>query len=680
MIDNEPVGTAAAEPLVGPATPDHPELEWSQIDARRRTDQVVQIAHHRMFRELRPGMIMPRPRAVEPKTVLGKALLRVKRVVVGDPIPIQHEAHERLTKVKGLAVLSSDALSSVAYSTEAIMRTLILAGVGALSLTLPISLVVVGLLAIVATSYQQTVRAYPAGGGSYMVARENVGTIAGLTAGASLLIGYVLTVAVSIAAGAAAIVSAFPEVYGYHVHIAVAATCLIAVLNMRGIREAGTIFSAPTYLFIFVVFGVIIIGIFRVATGNIQYIPGEPGPHVGTETLSWFLILSAFAKGCSAMTGTEAIADGVPSFKPPESRNAGITLAWMAALLGAMFIGISILASAIGIIPVPDETETVLSQITRVVVGEGWLYLLVQFSTAIILVLGANTAYADFPRLLSILARDRFAPRWFASRGDRLAFSFGIGALTLLSVALLIVFQGSVDRLLPLYAIGVFISFTLSQSGMVLRWLRGQDPTRVRKAVVNAIGATATLIVSLVIGYTKFTEGAWMVIVLVPIVVSLFMAIHGHYLSIARQLRTSEKVRPTGTPPLVVVPIYSLSLVARQALAFAQDLSAQVVAVHVATNVQEAENLRNQWRDVVGDLPLVIIISPYRLVMEPLLAYIDALREAEPDGSLLVILPEFVARAWWEHILHNQTALRLKAALLFRPGVVVASFPFLLSD
>jgi amino acid transporter len=662
------------------ATPDHPELEWQKLDSRRRTDHIVQIAHHRMFQELGPGLVEPGQGVLEPKTTMGRALMRVKRAIVGEPIPIQHEIHERLTKIKALAVLSSDALSSEAYGTEAIMRVLVLAGAGALSLTMPISLVIVALMAIVVTSYQQTIRAYPSGGGSYIVARENLGTLPGLVAGASLLIDYVLTVAVSIAAGVAAILSAFPELRDYSIEVAIGSVILIAVLNLRGIRESGTVFAAPTYIFVFAIFGVIAMGIFRLATGGIAYTPGDPGAHAGTEPLTLFLLLSAFSKGCAALTGTEAISNGVPAFKPPEARNAGITLISMAVLLGGMFLGTSFLATQIGIVPDPSEQETVLSQITRLVVGENWYYYLVQLSTALILVLAANTSYADFPRLLSIIARDRFAPRWFASRGDRLAFSFGIGALTILSVALLAIFQSNVERLLPLYAIGVFTSFTLSQSGMVVHWLRLKGSGWRRSIVINALGAAATAVVALVIGATKFAEGAWMVILLAPAIVALFLVIHRHYLSVARQLSTKELVRPTGIPPLVLVPVYSLSLVARRALAFAQDLSSQVMAVHVASSVREAERLRGQWREAVGDIPLVIIISPNQFSIEPLLTYVDALLEAEEHHSLFVILPEFVVNHWWEHLLHNQTALRLKAALLFRPGVVVASFPFLLGS
>jgi len=577
-------------------------------------------------------------------------------------------------------VLSSDALSSVAYGTEAVMRTLILAGVGALALTMPISVVIALLLAIVATSYQQTVRAYPSGGGSYIVARENLGNFPGLTAAAALLTDYVLTVAVSIAAGVAAITSAFPELRPYGVELSVASVLLITLVNLRGIRESGTIFAAPTYVFIVSILGMIAFGLFRLFTGGIAYTPGPAGPHAGTAQLGWFLILSAFAKGCTAMTGTEAISNGVPAFQPPESRNARITLLWMAGLLGVMFLGISFLVTHIGLVPEPDESQTVLSQLTRLIAGEGAYYYLVQFATAVILFLAANTSYADFPRLLSILARDRFAPRWFALRGSRLAFTVGISALTLLSIAMLIVYSSSVDRLLPLYAVGVFTSFTLSQAGMVKHWLRLRGPNWRRSAVVNGTGAAATAVVTLVIGGTKFLEGAWIVILVAALLIGLFSLIHRHYLTLAAHLRTEARVEPLTQPPIVVVPIPSLSLVARRAFGFAQGASENVVAVHVATDPAEAERLRAEWPKVAGDLRLVIIESPYRLLLPPLLAYIDALREAEPGRVLEVVLAEFVPRHWWGHLLHNQTALRLKAALLFREGVVVTSLPYHLEE
>lgn len=658
--------------------PFHPELlRREELLGTRPGNRMVRIPRHPLFRAGRTGVLIPRPRAIEPQGRLGRLWWRVQRQLLGAPIPTELEAEERLTKVKALAILSSDALSSVAYGTEAVMRTLILAGVAALSVTLPISLVIAFLMVVVATSYQQTVRAYPSGGGSYIVARENLGDLPGLTAAAALLIDYLLTVAVSIAAGVAAITSAFPELHAYADELAVAAVLLIAIVNLRGIRESGSIFAAPTYVFVVSVIGLIAVGLFRLLTGGIPYTPGPAGPNAGTEPLGWLLILSAFAKGCTAMTGTEAISNGVPAFKPPESRNARITLIWMAALLIVMFLGISFLVTHIGLVPEPDESQTVLSQLTRLIVGEGWYYYLLQFATALILFLAANTSYADFPRLLSILARDRFAPRWFAQRGSRLAFNVGIAALTFLSVTLLVTFSSSVDRLLPLYAVGVFTSFTLSQWGMVKHWLRLREANWRRSAAINGVGAAMTAVVTLVIGGTKFLEGAWIVIVLATLLIMLFLLIHRHYLNVARQLRTDAKVEPMSAPPIVVVPVSSLSLAVRRALGYTEGVSKNVVAVHVATDPDVAMKLEAEWSRVVGDrVPLILIESPYRLLLPPLLAYIDALRQTEGGRTLEVVLPEFVPRHWWENLLHNQTALRLKAALLSREDVVVANIPY----
>ncbi len=681
VVGGEPSRSKSVESTDKPPVAFHPDLVWrEEMVGSRPGDRVVRIARHRSFHAVGPGILLPRPEATEPQGGAGRLWWRTKQLLVGAPISSADEGQERLSKIKALAVLSSDALSSVAYSTEAAMRALILAGVGALALTMPISIVVALLLILVATSYQQTIQGYPSGGGSYVVAHENLGQIPGLTAAASLLVDYVLTVAVSVAAGVAALVSAFPGMAEYDVVLAIGAVVLITLLNLRGVRESGTVFSIPTYVFVFSILGLIGYGLFRLAVGGIAYIPGAAGPTAGTETLTWFLILSAFSKGCSAMTGTEAISNVVPVFKKPESSNARITLGLMAALLAIMFVGISFLASHIGIIPDPTENETVLSQLTRLITGQGPYYYLVQFSTTLILVLAANTSYASFPRLLYVMARDRYVPRWFGLRGDRLAFNIGIFALTILSSALLIVFGSSVERLLPLYAIGVFTGFTLSQSGMVLHWLRGDEPSRKRKAAINGVGAVATAIVAMVIAVTKFAEGAWIVILIVPVLIVLFLMVHGHYVRIAKQLRTQAPVKPKGTPPLVLVPVSSLSLVARQAMAFAQDLSKRVVAVHVTSELEEAESLRTQWEEVVGNIPLVIIESPYRLLLPPLLAYVDAVRDLDPNETIMVVLPEFVPRHWWEQILHNQTALRLKGALLFRSRVAVTSFPYQLAE
>jgi len=518
---------------------------------------------------------------------------------------------------------------------------------------------------VVATSYQQTIHAYPSGGGSYIVARENLGVVPGLIAAASLLVGYVLTVAVSVAAGVYALVSAFPALEVYSMQLALGSVALVTLLNLRGARESGTIFAVPTYVFVLSILGLIGYGLFRLATGGIPYEAGDPGPTAGIEPLSWFLVLSAFAKGCSAMTGTEAISNAVPAFQAPESRNARVTLGWMAGLLAVMFIGISFLVTQIGLVPNVDEQQTVLSELTRLIVGDGWYFYLVQFSTVLILVLAANTCYAGFPWLLKVMARDRYAPSWFGMRGDRLVFSVGILVLALLSCLLLVLFGGSVERLLPLYAIGVFTAFTLSQAGMVLHWLRGEGPNRGRRAVVNGIGAVATGIVTLVIGVTKFEDGAWMVIVVVPVIVALLLLVHYHYESVARQLDQEEGVAAKGTPPIVMVPVSGLNLVTRQAVAFAHDISPKVVAVHVAPDEGEADRIRAKWQETMADVPLVIIESPYRVVIPPLLAYVDALRERHPDDNLLVMLPEFVPNHWWEQLLQQPDCLEVKRLSTF---------------
>lgn len=660
-----------------PETPFHPDLVWrEEIIGARPGDRVVRIARHRYFRGTAPGTLMPRPEALEPRGGWTRLWWRLRRLLIGEPLATFQEQEQRLNKVRALAVLSSDALSSVAYGTEAAMRVLVLAGVAALSLTLPISVVIAILLIVVAASYEQIIGAYPGGGGAYVVALENLGTVPGLTAAAALIVDYILTVTVSVAAGIAALVSAFPPLAPWQVELSISAVALITLLNLRGVRESGTAFAAPTYIFVLSIAGLIAFGSFRLLTGGISYTPTPAVSTTATEQLSLFLILSAFAKGCSAMTGTEAIANVVPVFKPPEVRNARITLGLMAGILAGMFVGISFLTTRIGIVPDPTETETVLSQLATVVVGRSWYYYLVQFATLLILVLAANTSFVSLPRLLYVLARDRHVPRWFGLRGDRLVFSVGIIVLAILSVSLLLIFSSSVDRLLNLYALGVFTSFTLSQSGMVSHWLRARRDGWRWKSIVNGIGAVATAGVTLIIAITKFLDGAWIVLLILPILITFFLLVHGHYLYVAQQLRSARPVRPRGRPPMVLVPVSSLTRVAREALAFAEDLSTRIVAVHVAASMEEAEAIRREWPEVAGDLPLVIIESPYRLLLPPLLAYVDALRETHPDDILVVVLPEFVPRFWWDNLLHNQTALRLKAALLFRPGVVVASYPY----
>jgi amino acid transporter len=609
--------------------------------------------------------------------MLGRALQWVHRLVIGTPIATAHEATERLTKAKALAVFSSDALSSVAYATEEIMKVLVLVGAAALSLTLPISLAIVALLAIVVVSYRQTIRAYPSGGGSYIVASHNLGTLAGLTAAASLLLDYVLTVAVSIAAGVAAITSLVPDLLPYTVPLAVGAVAFIALANLRGLRESGTLFAVPAYLFVGLVFLLIGCGLVRVLTGGLEYTPPESALTPGSQALGLFLLLSAFAQGCTAMTGTEAISNGVPAFKAPESRNARGTIVWMGLLLGSMFLGLSVLATHLGVLPAADET--VMSQLGRTIFGMGPLWWLLQIATALILILAANTSFADFPRLASILARDRFLPRPFEFRGGRLAFTAGVISLAGLAGLLVVIFQGSVDLLIPLYAVGVFASFTLSQAGMVVHWRRERTANWRRSAAVNGLGAVATGVVTLVIAVTKFAHGAWLVLLLIPLLIGLFWAIRRHYARLEAVRRPELPLDPAAVHARVVVPVADLGLPARQALAFARAVAGgrNVTAVHVTDRPEQAEQFRAEWEACPrGNVELEVIESPFRALKGPLLAYIDAVQAAHPEDTLMVLLPEYVPGHWWEHLLHGQTALRLKASLLSHPGVVVANVPY----
>jgi hypothetical protein len=452
-------------------------------------------------------------------------------------------------------------------------------------------------------------------------------------------------------------------------------TVVLTLGNLRGRRESGTIFAVPTYIFIFSMYGLIAYGLVRVFLGDMSYTPAVPPP-VPSRSLGLLLILTAFAQGCSAMTGTEAISNGVPAFKEPAASNARTTLVWMAIVLGSLFLGVSVIGTHLNVIP--NDQETVISQIARAVVGTGPYYYLIQFSTAAILILAANTSFQDFPLLSSILARDGYMPHQFSFRGDRLAYSNGIMALAFLAILLLVIFQGSVDALIGLYAIGVFVSFTLSQSGMVVHWWRQRGANWARSIVVNGTGAVTTAIVSLVIAYTKFPEGAWVVLVVTPVLVMLFLLIKSHYRLVAEQTSPETPTEAGAVRVRAIVPIGSLNLPAKQALAFAQAVAVSVTAVHVTDDLEEAGALQQGWEDKVGvgAGDLVIIESPYRSLVSPLLGYLDMVREDYPTDTLLVVLPEFVPSRWWEHLLHNQTAFVLKAALLFRPGIVVADVPY----
>jgi len=611
-----------------------------------------------------------------------RSLGRVRGWLIGKPISSEREEHERLTKLKALAVFSSDNISSSAYATEEMMRVLVVAGIGAFSLVMPLTLVIVAVLAIVATSYRQTIRAYPNGASSYIVASDNLGPPVGLVAAGALLIDYTLTVAVSVSAGVAAITSIVPGVFPLRVYLAVAIVALLTIGNLRGVRESGTIFMAPTYLYIVAVLGLIGFGFFAIATGMVSdYTP--PASWVAAEEssglgmLGLLLVLRAFSSGAVALTGVEAVSDGVPAFKPPEWRNARTTLTAAAVLFATLFLGISFLVSWFGILPDPDEQQTVLSILARHLTGDGPYLVLVQVATALILTLAANTSFADFPRLSSFLARDGFMPRQFGFRGDRLAFSTGIVALAALAVVLLVVFQASVSALIPLYTLGVFVAFTLSQTGMVRRWWVRREPGWRRGLLINGLGALTTAVIVVVVAASKFLAGAWLVMILVPILVSLMWAIHVHYRRLEQAIAPrSLRIASVARAPLVIVPIARLDQPSIEALTFARSIAPDALAVHITNDAATAATLRQQWRELGGGAELVIVESPYRALIGPLLRYLDALQRQDPDRRLLVVLSEVVPRHWWDNLLHNQTALRLKLRLFFRPNTIVADVPY----
>jgi amino acid transporter len=666
----------------------------------------------------------------------------LKRLLVGSPIRTARLAHERLTKKTALAIFASDALSSTAYATEQILLVLAAAYVAgqtdAFSRVVPISIAIGLLLVIVAISYRQTIYAYPSGGGAFIVAKENLGTLPGLVAGASLLVDYVLTVSVSVAAGVEAITSAmvgtrFDGLHNHRVLLCLFFIGFITVANLRGVREAGSLFAAPSYAFIFSFLCLIGYGLVRyyfdphiVPVPNVADLKIAEGYH--QQPLNLFLLLGAFANGCAALTGIEAISNGVQAFKQPESRNAATTLSWMAGLLITMFLGASVLAHFYHI--QPHEHETVISQIARIVfVGHlGWFYYVVQATTAAILVLAANTSYAGFPRLASLLARDRFLPRQLANLGDRLVFSNGIVLLAVFSGLLVWAFRGDTSRLIPLYAVGVFLSFTLSQAGMVVHWwregnmLRGLResagpakplPTRPRAQledslagklearttaapktlanvaelqrkshwkkylVINGIGAISTFVVLMVFILTKFMHGAWIVVILIPFLVLMFLRIHRHYSEVAQQLSTEglESLRPVRHE--VIVPISGIHRGVIAALEYAKSIAPHhVTAVYVNLDEEATRKLREKWEQWGSGVNLVVVASPYRSLQRPLLNYVDRVKRSSHGEVVTIVLPEFVPAKWWQNLLHNQNTLFLKGALLFKKGVVVTNVPY----
>jgi amino acid transporter len=630
---------------------------------------------------MRIGLFYPAPNENRAWRYHWCVLAPLKRLVVGRPIATYQAGHHKFGLFGGLAVLSSDALSSVAYATEEVLRVLMVGGLATMSASEPISMLIALLLIAVAFSFRQTIFAFPTGGGAYVVTRDNLGPIAGLAAAASLLIDYSLTVAVSITAGVAALTSAFPSLHVGKTWMSLAFLAVLMTGNLRGVKESVRLFGVPVYAFLAVMVTLIATGTARAMTGTVSPVePIDPLPTFNTGALGMFVLLTAFANGCTALTGVEAVADGVPLFKEPPARNAARTLVLMAGLGVTMFIGLTFLAHAYQVIP--SETETVVSQLARGVFGgRNVFYYAVQAATMLILILAANTAFAGFPTLASIVARDRYMPRQFANLGDKLAFSNGIVALSLGAATLIILFGGDQHRLIPLYMIGVFLSFTLSQTSMVLRTTRLREAGWQISAAISGFGALLTFLVLIIVTITKTLEGAWIVLVLIPILVTVFKLTRSHYESVAQQLSlTNLDVDTTPHGHIVIVPIGGVHRAVIEALRYASALAKDVRAVYVNVNPESLVQLKKDWPVWGSHVKLVVLQSPYRSRTEPLLDYIDRMEKEHPDDYITVVLPEFVVKHWWHHLLHNQSALTLKAALLFRPRVVTTSVPFHLTQ
>jgi len=616
--------------------------------------------------------------------------------LIGRPLATADAPHQTIGKLVGLAVFASDALSSSAYATQEILMVLAMAGAGAFHFSIPIAIAIIVLMAIVTISYEQTIHAYPGGGGAYIVARDNLGEWSAQTAGAALLTDYILTVAVSVSAGVAQITSAFPLLFPYRVEIAVGLVLLIMLVNLRGVKESGAVFAIPTYYFVVAMLLTVAIGLLRWATGSLGTVIAPPELIV-PQTLQYitpFLLLHALANGTSALTGIEAISNGITAFKEPRSRNAGITLIWMSGILGTLFLGITLLANQIG--AVPSEMETVISQLARTVLGgQNILYLGVIAGTALILVLAANTAFADFPRLGALLAVDGFLPRQLTYRGSRLVYSHGITALAGIAIVLIIIFKASVSRLIPLYAIGVFLSFTISQVGMARRWWKSghlqpdeevkepgstlrNDKNWTTKMIINGFGAVCTFVVMIVFTLTKFTEGAWIVILLMPLLLAGFFSIHQHYKKLANQLSLDNKnFHPRITHDRVVILVGGVHQGTLAAVRFARSISEDVTAVHIATDPQEAEKIECKWEFYGEGIRLVILNSPYRLMIEPLLEYLERIEAIKKQNEITtIVVPHFTPKHRWANFLHMRTAETLRKVLLNRDDIVIVEVPY----
>ena len=636
------------------------------------------------------GHLVATPEASAGENGIQRGIQKIKATVIGKPLFSKDEIHERLTKFKALAVFGSDAISSCAYATEASLIVLMAAGNGALHISFFTALAIALLLSMVAFSYRQTVYAYPHGGGSYNVSRQNLGQMAGLIAAAALLIDYIMTVAVSIAAGSAAVTSAMlaagvnvpaittslPPFLNLNVILSLVFIGLITLGNLRGIRESGSIFAVPTYLFIVSFSILLLVGMFKVFTHTLTPTTPPPVLQIAQPVTLW-LILRAFSAGAVAMSGTEAISNGVPVFKPNESKNAAITLTVMATLLGVFFVGVSFLSNHMGLVP---GNQTIVSQVALAVFGQNAFYYIFQIATMAILVIAANTAYADFPRLSSILARDNYMPHIFMNRGDRLAFSSGIIFLGTISALLLVVFRGNVDSLIHLYAVGVFLAFSMSDTGMVVHWWKTRGKGWKTSILINGADAILTSSILLIVIVTKFVYGAWIIIVLIPLIVPVFILIHKHYGRVAEQLRllSMQSTPPQTIEHSVLMPIDDVNYASLRAMSFARTICKDITALHIATDAIHAEKIQQKMQHYAPDIKLVIIESPLRAFMRPLLTYVDMHHRQHPHGFVTIVLPEFITAHWWERFLHNRTAEHLTQAFKRHPNIAVVNVPYLL--
>lgn len=657
------------------------------LRGRRPGDVRVEVErpHAEYFRYTGPGQLTAKEAASRPTTALGRTLARARAILFGRPLSIHEEITERLSKTKALAIFSSDPISSSAYATEEILRVLVLAGSGALFLSLPVAAAIALLLAAVAFSYRQICRVYPQGGGDYAVARANLPVLGSLVAAGALLVDYIMTVAVSTSSAIEQVASAVPELFDVRVFIGIGVILLIMIGNLRGIRESGNIFALPTYLFVGSALVMIGLGMFRVVVLGEGAPPSKPlsGAPDALQPLGILLILRAFASGSVALTGTEAIANGVPAFKPPEARNAATTLGAVAILLAVLFLGITFVAHSFGIVPILEPTKkTVISQVAVVVFGDGSLgFYFFQAFTALILFLAANTSYNAFPRLAAILARDGFMPRSFAFRGDRLAFTVGIVLLSAVAIAMLVVFQGDTHALIPLYSIGVFVAFTVGQAGMIRYWLRERPAGWRRGLAINGFGAVLTGFVAVVVLIAKAPESL-LVAAIIPILVVIMLFIRRQYRSTAQQLavRPDQVIPGPHRDERVIVPVPGINRAVVQAVNVGRSIAPDVRAVLISDEPDEAAAVRARWQRQLPEVPLVLVESPYRALVGPLLAYLDVLDRAWPaekeEPITFVVIPEFVARTWWERILYNQSAKRLRAALVGRPHTVVVNVPY----